>query len=207
MGGSKMAKSSGNIARPNELIAAGVSPRALRYALIAVHYRQALSYSDESLAAAAAAVDRLDAVVAALEGYDESRADSPDLDDVLTAARRSFEAALDDDLNASAALAAVFELVRELNRRIDGRTLSTADAGRAGGVLRDLDRVLAILPEASAELDPDLAALVEARAAARAARDWAASDRIRDELLARGLAVEDTRDGQRWRRVAEAARG
>jgi cysteinyl-tRNA synthetase len=207
MGGAKMAKSTGNIARVSELLTGGVSPRALRYALIAVHYRQALSYSDESLAAAGAALDRLDAALAALGAYEEERPDDPTLPDVLDAARATFESALDDDLNVSAGLAAVFDLVRELNRRIDARSLSTTDAERAVALLRDLDRVLAVLPDDTDALDPGLAAMLDERRAARAARDWATSDRLRDELLARGIAVEDTRDGQRWRRLAEAVRG
>jgi cysteinyl-tRNA synthetase len=207
MGGSKMAKSIGNIARVGELLEAGLSPRALRYALIAVHYRAPLNYSDESLAAAAAAVDRLDAVLAALAAYREDRPDDPGLADLLAGAREAFGAALDDDLGISPALAALFDLVRELNRRIDGRLLSTGDAERSIALLRDLDRVLGVLPDDDAALDPESAALLEARAAARAARDWSASDRLRDELAVRGIAVEDTRDGQRWRRLSESVHG
>ena len=125
----------------------------------------------------------------------------------MSSARTAFGAALDDDLNVSAALAAVFDLVRELNRRIERRTLSSADAVQALDALRDLDRVLAILPDVEPGLDADLEALLARRAEARAARDWAASDRLRDELAGRGISVEDTRDGQRWRRLAELTRG
>jgi cysteinyl-tRNA synthetase len=205
--GSKMAKSTGNIARVADLIDAGVSPRALRYALIAVHYRAALNFSDESVTASAAALDRLDALVLALDAYREERPDDPTLASALDAARAAFGEALDDDLNISEALAALFDLVRDLNRRIEARSMSTADAERSLALLRDLDRVLGVLDDASEALPADLAALLEERAAARAARDWAASDRLRDELAARGVAVEDTRDGQRYRRVAETARG
>jgi cysteinyl-tRNA synthetase len=201
MGGEKMAKSTGNIARVADLVAAGVSPRALRYALIAVHYRAPLHYSDESLAAAAAAIERVDALLAALAAYAEEREDDPGLPAVLDGVRVSFMAGLDDDLNVSAALAALFDGVRELNRRLDARSLSTADAGRAIALVRDIDRVLGIAAPAEAVLDPETAALLEARVAARAARQWAESDRLRDELAARGIAVEDTRDGQRWRHV------
>jgi cysteinyl-tRNA synthetase len=205
MRGTKMAKSTGNIARVGDLLEAGVSARALRYVLIAVHYRAALNYSDESVAAATAAIARLDAAVAALEAYREARVDDPDLPGVLDHAREAFGAALDDDLNVSAGLAAAFDLVRDLNRRVEARSISSADAERAIATLRDLDEVLGILPDASAEaLEPDLRAMIDARAAARASRDWAASDRLRDELAERGIAVEDTRDGQRWRRLAEA---
>ena len=201
MGGEKMAKSTGNIARVTELVEAGVSPRALRYSLIAVHYRAPLNHSDESLAAAGAAVDRIDALLATLAGYREDRADDPELPALLERVRSGFEAGLDDDLNVSEALASLFDGLRELNRRLDARTLSTADAGRATSLVRDLDAVLAVAAPADAGMDPALEALLDERVAARVARDWAASDRLRDELLARGIAVEDTRDGQRWRRM------
>jgi cysteinyl-tRNA synthetase len=204
LGGAKMARRVGNIARVADLLAAGVSPRALRYALISVNYRQALEYTPESLTAAAAAIERLDAVELALDAYVEDRADAAGLPVVLDEARRRFEAAMDDDLNVSAALAATFDLVRELNRRIAERTLSTGDAARALGVLRDLDRVLAILPDETPDLPAGAADLLEQREAARASRDWAASDRLRDELAALGVAVEDSRDGQRWRLLEPA---
>ena len=206
--GSKMAKSTGNIARVAELLDAGVTPRALRYALLAVHYRAGLDHSDESLAAAGAAVTRLDTLALALESYREDGLDDPGLEAALSGARSAFASALDDDLNISAALAAVFDLVRDLNRRIEARTLSIADATRASDALHDLDRVLGVLPDGSgASLDAELQTMLDERAAARAARDWAASDRLRDALADRGVAVEDTRDGQRWRRIPQTTRG
>jgi cysteinyl-tRNA synthetase len=175
--------------------------------LIAVHYRAANNWSDDSLAAATAALDRLDALVAALGAYDSDGPDDPTVGKALAAADTSFGAALDDDLNISAALAAVFDLVRDLNRRIDARSLSSSDAERALASVRSFDEVLAVLPDPADELDDEARRLLAERATARANRDWAASDRLRDELAARGIAVEDTRDGQRWRRQLEAARG
>ncbi len=209
MSGAKMAKSTGNIARVSEVLAAGVSARALRLALISVHYRAGLNHSPDSLAAAGAALDRLDAAVAALAAYVEDGPDDQSLMARLDDARTGFGAALDDDLNVSAGLAVVFDLIRDLNRRIDRRSMSTADAGRALAALRDIDRVLAVLPEAEPadDLDPAVAALLDARMAARAARDFAASDRLRDELAASGVTVEDTRDGQRWRRTVDVGHG
>ncbi len=139
MGGEKMAKSAGNIARVEELVASGVSPRALRYALISVHYRASLNFSEASLAAAGAAVERIDAVLAALAAYREARDDDPSLPGVLEAMRAGFDAGLADDLNVSASLAALFDGIRELNRRIDLRSLSSDDAARAAAAIRDLD--------------------------------------------------------------------
>ena len=205
--GAKMAKSTGNIARVGDLLDSGVSGRALRYALIAVHYRAPLNYGDETLAAASAALDRLESAVAALSAYREDRTADPELAAILARADEAFTAALDDDLNVSAALAVVFDLVRELNRRIDGRTLATADAEHALAAIRSFNEVLGVLPSADEGLDQESRSMLDERATARANRDWAASDRLRDALAERGIAVEDTRDGQRWRRQLEPARG
>jgi cysteinyl-tRNA synthetase len=196
-----MAKSTGNIARVSDVLSGGTSARALRLALMSAHYRMSLSFGDDSLAAASSAVDRLDALLAALAAYRSDGPDDATLGSLFAATRATFEAALDDDLNISPALAALFELVRELNRRIDARTLSTADAALAGGFVRDLDRVLGIAPAVEASLEPDLQALLDERVAARAGKDWAGSDRLRTVLAEKGILVEDTRDGQRWRRA------
>jgi cysteinyl-tRNA synthetase len=202
MSGVKMAKSTGNIARPADLYDAGLSPNALRYTLMATHYRSPLEFSQHALDSATAAVERLDHAVTALDAYREERTDDETLPQLLVNARAAFVDGLEDDLNMSAALAATFDLVRELNSRMAARSLSTADARRGAETLRDLDRVLGVLHEAGeAELEPELTAMLEARAAARAARDWTRSDALRDTLAAAGVVVEDTPDGQRWRRV------
>jgi cysteinyl-tRNA synthetase len=204
--GAKMAKSTGNIERVAEVLESGVSARALRYALISVHYRQALSYSAESQTAATGAVERLDALMTALAAYREERPDDSGLPALIDQAKAAFFDAMDDDLNVSPALAAMFELVREVNRRLSLRALSTADATRVEAALREMDQVLGVLADPMDGLDDELARMLTAREAARVARNWAESDRLRDALAARGIAVEDTRDGQRWRRVPEPNR-
>jgi cysteinyl-tRNA synthetase len=201
LGGQKMAKSTGNIERVPEIVGRGVAPRALRLALISAHYRTSLSFGEDSLQAASAAVERLDTLAASLSAYSSDAPDDDTLPDLLDEARAAFIAAMDEDLSISPALASVFELVRELNRRLASRSMSTADAATALAALRDLDHVLGLLPQVEEELPADLQAMLEARAAARATKQWAESDRLRDELAARGIAVEDTRDGQRWRRA------
>ena len=94
-----------------------------------------------------------------------------------------------------------------VDREVGGERPHEGATTRALAALRDLDRVLGVLPDIADELEADLMALIDARVAARAARDWAASDRLRDDLAARGVLVEDTRDGQRWRRGAEVQGG
>jgi len=201
MGGAKMAKRDGNIARPADLYDEGVSPQALRYALIATRYRSPLEFGPESIGHARAAVERLDTAVAALDAYEQVGDDDAGLPAVLERSRARFAAALEDDLNVSGALGATFQLVRELNSRMAGRTMSTADARRGVEALQELDSVLGVLGEGGDdELDTDAAAMLAARLEARAARDWARSDELRDALAAVGIVVEDTPDGQRWRR-------
>ena len=201
MSGAKMAKRDGNIARPADLYDEGVSPQALRYALIATHYRSPLEFGPESIGHARAAVERLDTAVAALDAYQQVGDDDAGLPAVLERSRAGFAAALEDDLNVSGALGATFQLVRELNSRMAGRTMSTADARRGVEALRELDSVLGVLGAGGDdELDTDAAAMLDARVEARAARDWARSDELRDALAAVGIVVEDTPDGQRWRR-------
>ncbi|HZW01048.1 MAG TPA: hypothetical protein VFF55_05705, partial [Candidatus Deferrimicrobium sp.] len=91
--------------------------------------------------------------------------------------------------------------VRELNSRVAMRSLSSADARRAATAIRELDTVLGILEEAGQELPEDLAAMLVSRVVARTERDWRRSDELRDALAAAGIVVEDTPDGQRWRKA------
>jgi len=204
--GVKMARRVGNIARPSDVYAEGYTPAVLRYTLLATHYRAPLDWGDTTLDNAQAAIERLSTAVRALDAYAQERENDPNLDEVISAAHESFRTAMDDDLNIAGGLAAVFDLVRELNRRVDTRALSTEDARRGAAALRDFDLVLGVidLPDA---LPEGAAQLLEQRVAARAAREWATSDRLRDELAAIGVLVEDTRDGQRWRLAARATDG
>jgi cysteinyl-tRNA synthetase len=196
--GEKMARRVGNIARPSEVYEDGYTPSELRYALMATHYRAQLEWGDATLDNARAAIERLTNSVTTLDAYTQDRADDQSLDGALASARDAFKLAMDDDLNISGGLAAVFDVVRELNRRIDARSLSTTDAQKGAAALRDFDRVLGVL-EVAEELPGGAQELLDQRATARAARDFGASDRLRDELARLGVEVEDTRDGQRWK--------
>lgn len=212
VGGEKMARRSGHFVRPDDLFADGWSPRALRYALLAAHYRAPLEFGDESMPAATSAVERLSTALAALDLYAshaDAVSDDPRMAALLDATIAAFETALDDDLSIAPALAAVFDLVKEVNRRLADRSMSADDARRAAETLRDLDLVLGVMePDATDGLPSvRVTALLEERVAARTARDWGRSDALREELAALGIVVEDTRDGQRWRHAEGAADG
>ena len=200
--GDKMSKSLGNIARVSDLLAEGVEPRALRLALISAHYRTSLNYTPDSLPAALAAIERLDAFDAALTArtvrVDEAAGGVSAEGAALAAiTRERFAAAMNHDLAVPEALGALFDFVREGNRLLNANC-SAATAAALQEALKELDQTLGILPAAIA-LPAGAEELLAARVAARAARDFAASDRLRDELAALGVLVEDSRDGQRWR--------
>jgi cysteinyl-tRNA synthetase len=207
--GEKMSKSLGNQYTLKDLLAKGVDPRALRYLFASVHYRQKLNFTFQSLDAAAAALRRVDEMRFRLGHAGESGEPDAKLGEALATAERDFAAALADDLNVAGALAALFVLVREVNVAVEGGRLGEGDRGRVLDVVAGFDRVFGVLDpeawkgaEAAAEgpSGDEVETLVRRREEARAARDWAEADRLRDELAAAGVVLEDTPQGTRWKR-------
>jgi cysteinyl-tRNA synthetase len=201
--GRKMSKSAGTQYSFDDVIERGHSPRALRYLLLQTHYRLPMNFTWEGLAGAARAVASLDTAVRGI-AIDDGVADDPSVAETCARIDGAFLAALQDDLNVSAALASVHELKSFTNKR---GALSSADAVRVRALWQRLDSVLGLelLTHADAEPvaqddDAEIQALVDGRTAARAAREWARADEIRDELTARGIKLEDGPDGVRWSR-------
>jgi cysteinyl-tRNA synthetase len=191
--GQKMAKSLGNFYTLRDLTAKGWTGRELRYALISVNYRLPLNFTFEGLAAARSALGRIDEWVARLTTLagSETHASTHPL-----AAASGFQDALDEDLNISGALGHLFDAIRESNRLMDQGAFTAADARALLDWWSKINRILAFDPEPAA-MPPEAQALLDARALARKNKEWAASDRLRDELAALGWEVKDTKDGQR----------
>ena len=203
MGGEKMSKSLGNSLRVREVTATH-RPLAVRYYLTAAHYRSTIEYHEGSLAEAEATVERI-------EGF--LRRALPDVDTLVptgeTPLPEEFRAAMDDDLGVSGALAVVHDTVRAGNTALDEDDDEVAaDLARQVVAMTDVLGVNPLDPtwhasggaqdDTTAALDALVAAQIEARATARAARDYATADAIRDTLAAAGIAVEDTAGGARW---------
>ncbi|MBN2339421.1 MAG: cysteine--tRNA ligase [Acidobacteria bacterium] len=199
--GEKMSKSLGNFFTLRDLVGQGYTPEAIRYLLLSVHYRKQLNFTMDGLRQAAAAIARLeDFLLRAREKASED-APTPEFEAEAAAARRKFREAMDSDINTSAALGALFDFVRAANQRDSRGALTGGDARLAVSFLEEIDGVLGILRGRPELLDEEIARRIEARQEARRRRDFAEADRIRDELLAEGIQLEDTREGVRWKRA------
>ncbi len=189
----KMSKSIGNVISVGEALNM-FSPAALRLFFLSSHYRNPLVYSEQNIAAQERAIERIRNAASA----EERSADGEPLD--AAPYKRDFIAAMDDDLNTPRALAAIFDLSRQINRaREDGKSVSAAQR-----TLRDLAGVLGIdvdapPDDASGDIAPFVDLLVQTRADLRAARQYALADKIRDNLAALGVTLEDGGGGTEWR--------
>jgi len=201
--GRKMAKSSGNFFTLRDLLSKGHDPLSVRYLLMSAHYRAQLNFTEEALSDAAKAVEALRGTFRRVKSAEEtSKQDNISLRKLLLKELQEFERAMDDDLNTPRALAAVHRTARAVNRAIDQGELSKKDGTAVLRLFSRLDDVLGILTDGTRpqELPKEAERLIGERDQARANRDWATADKLREELYAMGIIVEDTPAGTAWKR-------
>jgi cysteinyl-tRNA synthetase len=210
--GEKMAKRIGNFATVSDVLEEGASPAALRYLLAArTHYRKRLEYSDELLADSNVAVQRLVDFQARVAGLRTAEEDGNPRDEAVLASVRlmriGFDEAMDDDLNLPEAMGIVFSGLRDVNRELDTGPVSAETQRTLQHLIGEIDDVLGVLAlvarDAQAAPDVEEQRWLDERAAARAARDFGQSDHLRVQLASRGIEVEDTPQGQRWKRTSQ----
>ena len=205
--GEKMSKSLGNFFTLRDLFARGHKPSAIRYLLASVPYRRQLNFTFAGLQQAASSVERLRNFRLRLRTEKFAAGESVAAGRAREAVE-AFGAALDDDLNTAEALAAAFNLVRDINAAMDRGEFRTGDVPALEEALGRFDAVFSVLDEkmdagfgaAAALTDPEVNALLAERQQARARRDFKRADEIRRELTEKGIVVEDTKDGARWKR-------
>ena len=196
-----MSKSKGNFFTFRDLSAQGYSPLAIRYLLLSVPYRKQLNFTFEGLQGAESTVERLRNFRSLVKDARTEGDSLPSAAETVKTALADFEASMDDDLNTAAALAAVHDMVREVNTIMANGTLGADDQSAVLDAIAKFDSVLGIFGAESNEiLDADIDALIAERQDARHNRNYARSDEIRDELAAKGIILEDTKEGVRWKR-------
>jgi cysteinyl-tRNA synthetase len=198
--GRRMAKRFGNFYTLRDLLKMGYDPKAIRYLLLSTHYRQPFNFTFEGLEAAKGAVNRLTNLMRRLRDAD-GKSSGEKITKLINEVQTSFGEAMDDDLNISIALAALFEFVRDINSLLDAESLSRDEAKRVYALIAGFDKVLGVTGEVKTEetLPKEAEELIKKREEARKAKDWKTADAIRQQLNAMGITIEDTPQGVRWR--------
>lgn len=198
--GRKMAKKFGNFYTLRDLLKRGYDPIVIRFLLLSTHYRAQFNFTFEGLDAAASAVERLRNFMRRLQDADGIGSGGR-VAELVRGVEKDFGLAMDDDLNVSVALAALFDFVREVNALLDAGVVSKGEADEVAGLMRRFDGVLGVIGEVETEeaLPKEAEELIKKREKARKARDWARADALRLKLREMGVIVEDTPQGVRWR--------
>jgi cysteinyl-tRNA synthetase len=200
----KMSKSLGNFYTLRDLLEMGYQPEVIRYVLAAVPYRKKLNFTFDGLKMAAKSIERLRDFEARVSSAKLPLGKNQTIADRSAAAVRQFEDSLDDDLNTAEALAAIFEYVRAMNTALDDNQFQEDNRWDAARLLEIFDTVFDVLKPTAGKTsvlsDGEIDALIEERNQAKKSKNFKRSDEIRSLLLEKGILLEDTKDGVRWKR-------
>jgi cysteinyl-tRNA synthetase len=201
-----MSKSAGGFTTLRDLLAAGHDPLAVRFFLIAnAHYRSRIRLSADALRAAAEQVRRLRDFADRVRRSTPAHVEDEALLKRIAEVRAGYRDALDDDLNLPQGVGLAFELLREANTALDDGRVGERGRSELLALIDDVDAHLDVVRAEEPGLADEVERLIAEREAARAARDFGRADRIRQELRGRGIALEDSKEGVRWKRVQAGA--
>ncbi len=195
----KMAKSKGNFYTLRYLLDKGYNPLSIRYLLLSTHYRAPLNFTFENLKGAENSLRRLLDFKNRLKNATIKEKYNQSLHQDILNAKKNFEESLDDDLNISSALSAIFNLVKETNIVLEKQDLNKKNTSDVLQTLNDFDKVLGLLEEKSVSLNKECQDLIKEREEARKRKDFKKADEIRKKLLNKGIVLEDTKEGTRWK--------
>ena len=197
--GRKMSKSLGNYYTLRDLIDQGYDPRAIRFLLLSTHYRRKMNFTMKGLKDAENTLNKLIDFFDRLSSAGADAKYNEHLSKIANETKIKFEDAMDNDIDIRHALSAIFNLVSETNKAIDKGNASKKNLEEIHKLMTDFDSVLGILEGKKDELPGELKELIEKREHAREEKDFKTADRIRDELLEKGIVLEDVEGGARWK--------
>ncbi|MGB2764398.1 MAG: cysteine--tRNA ligase [Candidatus Aminicenantaceae bacterium] len=199
--GEKMSKSKGNFFTLRDLLNKNVNPSILRFLLLSTHYRKMLNFSFKALEQASASFQRIKDFLYELKNRSFEEGENEEIPLLIEEMNQNFTGGLNDDLNIAVALRAIFEMIRKVNILISQGKIYRKDADKLVSSFNSLDEVLGVLHEEKEEILPsEISKKIEEREKARKEKNYKLADQIRDELLRKGIVLEDTKDGVRWKR-------
>ncbi|MEK6984636.1 MAG: DALR domain-containing protein [Nanoarchaeota archaeon] len=198
--GKKMSKSLGNFYTLRDLLNKEYNPKAIRYLLLSAHYRVQLNFTEEAVRAAEGAIQRLNDFMIKLKEI-KNNYNNKQIEKLIQKTKKEFEDAMDDDLNISIGLSHIFDFVKEINTLMMENKIGKKDSEKIINLMKKFDKVLGILEEKDGKLSLEIKNLIEEREKARKEKDYAKADKVREDLKKKGIILEDTKEGVRWKRV------
>ena len=197
--GKKMSKSLGNFFTLRDLLNRGYNPIAIRYLLLSANYRVQLNFTEEAVKSSDNAIQRLNDFMIKLKEI-KSEDENMKIAALIERTKKEFSKSMDDDLNISGALAVIFDFVKEINTLMMKNKIGKNNAKKIINLMNEFDKILGILEENEEKIPPELKKLIDEREKARREKNFARADEIRNELKEKGIILEDTKGGVRWKK-------
>jgi len=200
--GEKMSKSKGNFFTLRDLLKKGFSPKAIRFVLLTTHYRKKLNFTFDAIKQAELAIQKIQNFYDSINQAIATDRDNKNLSSLLKSTKENFICALGDDLNISKTMAVVFDFMKDINKLFPNFSLSTENKEKIIEIMKLFDSVLGILSDTeTVELAADLQDLINQREEARKNKNWQLADEIRNTLKEKGILIEDTPNGTKWKKI------